>query len=516
MRRQYKRVLGVLLMVGLLIVTSLVGCKPQPAEQPQPTAAPQEAAEKEVATAEPTQAPAPAAKEKVTLKVVMTNNVESFLPGEDENNNEIIRYLEEKSGFDLEWTILPADEPWQKLALMMTSGDPPDVIYCPPKSVFADYLHQDALADITDYVAQSPNLQKLVPPETWAAVTWEGRIYAVPIPQNQNIAGTSGVFVRKDWFRELGLEEPTTLDEYYEVMKAFKEKKGVIPLTVTSSSGLIGGFTGAFGLGTAYKEKDGKLVYSYVEPEAKEYLAYMKKLYEEGLLDKEFPVNKSANVQEKMVAGQAAMSVVGWSAALPIDSSFKEKNPDGELGYIAPPVGPRGESGFNRHAPVRVYLLIPAQSKHIKEAVEFLDFMSREDIYTYVSFGEEGKHFERRDGEVFLLDEYQNRRFQMYYTLVDTQEGFAVRLRDKGFKVYSDQVVNYSVLEPLDTFAPPIPEVMSVEADLGALVEEYFVRFITGDLPLEQFDEYVEQWKAKGGELALEKLNNWYLNEFKK
>ncbi len=462
-----------------------------------------------------------AAEKKVTLTVVVPYNVETFLPGEDENNNEIINYLEEKSGFDLKWIILPPDQPWEKVSMMLASGDPPDIINCTDRNIFGQYLQQGVIAPIDEYLPNCPNINKLVPKEIWSAVTWKGKRYAVPIPQNQYISGTNGIFVRKDWLRELGFKkeaeskEPIPLNTYYRMLTAIKNKKKVVPFTV-GSTGIITGFAGAFGIGTAYKVKGNKIVYSYVQPEAKEYLTYMNKLYKEGLLDPEFPVNKAGNIQEKLVAGRAAMAVVGWADALPIDRSFKEKNPKGELGYIAPPKGPRGWGIANHSSPLRTTLIIPAQSKNKKEAMQFLDLMTRPDIYNFVSFGIEGKHYVREKGEIKLLPEYQNRRWQIYYILVDTQEAFAVRLRDKGFKVYSDQVVPYCNLYPIDGYAPPLPEVISVAPDLNSLVTEYFIRFITGDLSLDKFDEFVSEWRAKGGEKALEALNKWYKEEYKK
>lgn len=450
------------------------------------------------------------AADKVKLTVAYTYNVESFLPGEDENNNEIINYLREKSGFDIHWIILPPDQPWEKVNLMLASGDPPDIIYCPDKNQFGNWLHQGALARLDEYLTDTPNLDRLVPEDAWGAVTWEGGRYAVPIPQNQRIAGTTGIFVRTDWLDELGIERPETLDEYYDMMVRLKNDRKVIPLTAAAANGLIDGFTGAFGIGTAYKVKDGKIVCSYIEPEAKEYLAYMNKLYREGLLDMEFPVNKGGNVQEKMVSGQAAMAPVGWWDALPIDRNFTKLNPDGKLEYIKPPVGPRGEWGIPNHGPVRTFLVVPAQSRRIKEAVEFLEFMADPEVYNYVSFGLEGVHYYEENGEKFLTEEYENRRWQIYYTLVDTQEGFAIRLRDKGFKEYSDQVVDYCILENIDAYAPPLPELMDRSAELSEVIEEYYARFITGDLGLDRFDDFVRQWRRRGGDSVLDELNKWY------
>ena len=64
---------------------------------------------------------------KVTLTVVVQNNVESFLPGQDENNNAIIDYLEKGSGFDLNWVILPKDQPNEKLNMMLAAGEDLDI-----------------------------------------------------------------------------------------------------------------------------------------------------------------------------------------------------------------------------------------------------------------------------------------------------------------------------------------------------------------------------------------------------
>jgi len=520
MRQQGWRLAFSLLLCAAMI---LVGCRPDtppPAEvEEEPPASVEES--KEVAPSpekevEPEEEEAAPPKERITLTVVGPSNVESFRPGEDENNNELISNLEEWSGFDLNWVILPAEEPVNALNMMMASGDPPDIVFYGSLSVFATYLHQGVLAPLDEYLDGAGYINQLVPEDTWAPVTWEGQRYAVPIPQNQNIAGTGGIFARVDWFEEMGMEFPETIEDYHEVMVRFRDEKGVIPLTATPGNGVLTGFAGAFGIGTPYKVKDGELVYSYVQPEAKEYLEYMHKLYEEGLLDEEFPINTGVLVQEKLVAGQAALSPQGWAAALPIDRAFKEVEPDGRLAYIDPPVGPNGEWGINRHGPLRTYVYVPAESDHVAEAVQFIDFMCNPEVHTYVSFGEEGVHHEVRDGEYYLLDAYQDFRWQMYYVVVDTQNAFAVRLRDKGFKVYSDQVVDYAILDPIHLYAPPIPEVMEVESDINSLVEEYFVRFITGDLPLDDFDEFIEEWRAKGGAEAEAALNRWYQEDFAK
>ena len=42
------------------------------------------------------------AESDVTIKVVANANIQSFFDGEDENNNYMIRWIEEQVGFDVE------------------------------------------------------------------------------------------------------------------------------------------------------------------------------------------------------------------------------------------------------------------------------------------------------------------------------------------------------------------------------------------------------------------------------
>jgi putative aldouronate transport system substrate-binding protein len=449
---------------------------------------------------------------KVTLSVVVQNNVESFLPGDNENKNAIIDFLKEGTGFNFNWIILPKDQPTEKLNMMMASGDDLDVVRLVDKNLFGAYLSQTALAPLDEYIPNCPNMKKFIPDETWAPVTWQGKIYAVGIPASYE--ASSSVVVRQDWLEELGLKEPVSLEDYQNTLTTLTQKTEY-PFSCVGLS-VVGGFAGAFGLGTTYAVKNDKVVYTYIEPEAKEYIAYMKKLYKENLIDPECPINKDASLKEKIINNKVGMTVLGWAGMLPIDNDFKVKVPNGKLKVIAPPVGANGKSGFQKTPPLYCMLSVPAKSKHKEEAMQFLDFMCKEEVHSFISFGKEGEHFVKENGEIKLTPEYQNWRWQMYYVLVDTPAAFAVRCRDKGFKPYFDEMVPYATLRDISQLAPPYKEVSSIASDLWKVTEEYFMKMITDEMPIEEFNKFVEQWKARKGEEALKVLNDWYANEYKK
>ena len=89
------------------------------------------------------------------------------------------------------------------------------------------------------------------------------------------------------------MNKPSTMDEFYELLKAVKEKDpggvgDVIPLTANSADDLRIGLLPNFGLvhdNGIYVDDDGVVRYAFIQPQFKEYLKFMHKLYEEQLLD---------------------------------------------------------------------------------------------------------------------------------------------------------------------------------------------------------------------------------------
>lgn len=65
--------------------------------------------------------------------------------------------------------------------------------------------------------------------------TDDGNYFAFPFIRGEDkLCYTVGGFVRQDWHEELGMEVPTTVDEWHDVLTAFKEEKGAeAPLALT-------------------------------------------------------------------------------------------------------------------------------------------------------------------------------------------------------------------------------------------------------------------------------------------
>ena len=115
-----------------------------------------------------------------------------------------------------------ADEE-DKLNLILASGQEYDLIKVPSRQLLTKYIKNNAIQPLSDLINQyGDNLQKYIRPETWDMVTSNGEIYAIP---EEAVADVEwGIGVREDWVNALGMELPTTPDEFYELLKAFKEQ----------------------------------------------------------------------------------------------------------------------------------------------------------------------------------------------------------------------------------------------------------------------------------------------------
>lgn len=455
-----------------------------------------------------------AAESKPVTIEVMTNynpNIETFAQGQDPNNNEIIEWLRENSGFDIQVELLPKDGADQKIAIVLASGDVPDIINMPGKNMYGQFAAQGALYAIDDLLDEAPVYKAVVPEDTWKSVMVNGKIYALPAPQTYH--GVFGIFTRIDYLDQLGIEKPTvndpwTVEEYYDVLAQLSEMDGVVGLT--GSGWLFRGFAGAFGVSPNWRDVDGKLVPGVVQPLAKQYLQFLRRLYEEGILDREFAVNKNQNIKEKLVSGQAAMGVLAWWDAKVAYEALEANNVAAELEYIAPPVGPTGLWGMAKRGPTTFLRAIPRDAKHPLEAMQLMDFLATEAAQDLVGFGFEGVHYTREGEDIIATPKAEEIRWRIIYQWIDTPYSFNHRVRMKGYNPWFIPTETWTVLDDWSLFAPSMDVFDKNAAPLGDFVEENYIKFIMGERPLSEFDEFADEYMARGGQESMDAINEWY------
>ncbi|MDI4648418.1 extracellular solute-binding protein [Cohnella hashimotonis] len=442
--------------------------------------------------------------------------METFKGADTINSNRLIDKLREASGFNIQYEALPLENPSQKISIIFASGDVPDIMTIAGKSDYFKLAKQGALEPLDDLIAKEmPNVSNMAGQEALDAVKFDGKIYAIPYRQAQKVG--NGLLARTDVLKELGLKEPGTLDEFYETMKTIKEKKNIAPLSIaTSNPGyFFDGFTpfaAAFGVATPTKIKDGKLVFSWVQPEYKEFLETMKKWYDEGLLDQEFAIKKGT--QDTLINGTAVFTPMYWGSVPEIDNALKEKKEGGTVGFIAPPVGKNGESGLQDSSISTTYIIIPKQAKNKLGAAQYLNFLYTPETDELVNYGIEGTDYTKKDGVITQTPEQSaNIPWRSIYPLGDTDAGFAARLKAKGLLPYYEPLLQYKKLREETNYAPSVEAYDAKFTELRNYMEENSMKFIMGKRSLSEFDSYVKDFNAKGGQDAIDAMNAWFASK---
>lgn len=136
-----------------------------------------------------------------------------------------IREEMNKVGINVEFIAVPRNEETTKIQTMMASGTAPDVIMTYDPTLAESYYVQGGTYDLSPYIDgenQAKNLKAYVTDQVLdLGRNTKGELWAVPA--RRSITARQNVFIRKDWLDKLGMEVPTTPDELYNVLKAFKD-----------------------------------------------------------------------------------------------------------------------------------------------------------------------------------------------------------------------------------------------------------------------------------------------------
>lgn len=325
--------------------------------------------------------------------------------GKTVEENELFgKALGEALGLEVEW-LKPAGD---YLPTALQSGERFDLIYL--NTPFMDVLvDQGALLPLTDFITSSPILSDptVIPPGEWEMLRYpDGQIYAV---FNKYEGGTLPT-VRKDWLDKLGLDIPETLDDFYNVLKAFKEQdpdgNGKDDTYGLTTAGLydIQGFMGAFGVKARYViDENGKRTIPFASEAAIPAFAWLNKLYREGLLDPNFVTNTTADMRNLFLADRVGM-VTYWDMWVGLFNSMRlqeDPNTDFLAMGIAGPVGANGERILRRGDPS--IFAIPANARNPQNAKKFLEWWHTQDGIYLGSLGIKGHDYiEHPDGTLEL------------------------------------------------------------------------------------------------------------------
>ena len=243
----------------------------------------------------------------------------------------VVQRLEKDTNVHVEWTQVPQTSWDERMNIMFASNYLPDAIIG-GVDVATNFYQLTPLDDLIDQYAPHVKAWLEEHPEYKKALTLEdGHIYSLPIgDEAYTNVFTNVMWINTQWLKNLGLEKPTTTEEFYQVLKAFKEQDAngdgdptnEIPFSFCGMKDYGNSakyFFGAWGLihnGSYCMVKGDKVIFPYAEEKFFNALQYMNKLYQEGLLDQEAFTQSNDQYLAKGATGDNLGVIYAWSPNL--------------------------------------------------------------------------------------------------------------------------------------------------------------------------------------------------------
>ncbi len=448
------------------------------------------------------------------------------------------QYAEEITGVDIIFTIVNSESYQTNFQLMVASGDITDLTAnsSDQYSSSAAMIEDGVAIDLMEYQDELSNYFAALNyySEYWtSAVSQEGyMVEAITIADDYK--QSSGLQIREDWLEKLGMDVPTTFDELYEALSAFKTEFGAdqaLLLTgdiVITGSSLVGGF-GSAGYSVSDGSnnmwvKDGVVQNGLLDDGFKEYMEMIAQWYAEGLIGTDFATESNdpftSNADSYIQGGNAGV----WSAQSDnMDSNMsagQELDPDysicamaeitvdDEIFHFGSSTVGTSSTGKN--------VAISECCENLELALAWIDFWYTDEGIILANYGIEGEGLTYdADGNPCLSDlVLYNDEFPMisfattYYTLacVPTLQDY-----DRTFAAYSDANLAamdlwssteddlYTLPAQVELTADESADYSSIWSDLSTYANTEVFKFVMGEYNFdEDWDSFIAEIKNKG------------------
>lgn len=437
------------------------------------------------------------------------------------------KQLEEITGYVTHWYALPQENSDQKLLLEISTGADYDLLLRMGSSGYSQLSAQGALIELNDILDKyGSNITKEISDFAWQSTTdSKGTINAIPhedmvaSPSEPYGMFTGGIGVRSDLLEELDTKLPTTLDEFTAFLENAKEKLGFAPLTANKSSIFNQAVMMAFGMGgPEWYDVDGVYTHRIKHPQITKYLAYMQKLYKEGLLDNDMPINTSDNAKEKFASKNALalMPLMFWDIPSMV-SALATSNPDCKIEFITGLSADSSEKGtYYIQRGAKTFTCVSQNSKNAEHAINWLNIISEEENYRLVYIGEEGVSYELKNDSYYPIftDDESDADFSHYTNsdkfsgINDPVESFKMwqaRARKtpemaEAYEAMNAHVDEYNVEYNIESYGKTAPVVQEYNTALGTEFADAFLKAVVdGTDPEQAVAAMRANWDKNGG-----------------
>ena len=505
----------------------------------------------DVVNGETNQQTYPLTEETVTL-TYWYPNAGSMAELADFNDSYFFKWYEELTNVHIDFIVPAAGSEAEAFQLLFASDSMPDMVYSYPNQTTYSYragqdkaIEDGYFIDIAEYLDYAPNyLSWLANNDDLRKASYSdtGKLYGMwgvwSGMDSEHTYADYGLAIRQDFLDKVGMEVPTTYSEWEAVLTAFKDELGIQAPLYTSKFGIDQGEMMA-GYDTApyWYQRDGVIQYGPMDDGYRDYLVMMHDWYEKGLLDPDFATRSSSGVtaDNDMILNDKVGALTDYGTRLG-DTYVSRGATNTDFNLVGAPQPTKDPDDPTYVEPAyrdNTYTMmvsgvcnsVSADSENIELAVRWLDGFYAEEIALNANYGTEeyegtvwhnddttstGRiidydyRYSNPDGKSsgMILVEYSAKNPPIRY------EGMQVEcssdIKQEGYEIWK----LYEPVNAVPTRITPTSEegteFASLYTDIETYVQECNVKFIMGQMSLDDYDSYRDTLTQMGIDRCIE------------
>jgi putative aldouronate transport system substrate-binding protein len=423
--------------------------------------------------------------------------------------------LQELTNTALDITWIPSSAYTEKLNVSVTSGDMPMAMFVsqPMNATIVSSTRAGMFWEIGPLLKDYPLLSQ-INKLAYHNLKIDGKDYGLPRPQP---LGVDTVIYRKDWLNNLGLKEPKTIEDVYQLAKAFQmndpDKNGkndTIGFATDTSLAGLNIVLAWYGAPNKFSvDQNGKFTADFMTKEYVDALRFFKRMYDDKVMNTDFVLTQTAQKVDLIRKGIAGMYFEANFNSAERQLDIRTHTPKAEIDIAYRIQGPKGERllsalGYNaRYMFSKTSVKTEAQ---LKDILAFFEKMQSPEVVTLLKWGIEGVHYKVENGKKVSIDEvlYNKEVEPLKFLRLDKENADLTgnsTLDTKVNETYAD-MASIAVQNPAIAL---ISQTMTEKgAQLTKIIDDAKIKFILGELDEAGFKQEVDKWLKSGGQKILD------------
>ena len=478
----------------------------------------------------------------------------SNLPeGDTYEDNAYTRYLRKMLNIQNDNIYMESEDRYNEFANIIVKDQTiPDVMVVSDRETLKELVENDLVEDLTEAFEKctSPRIKEMYESyggELLEAGKFDGKLMAVPETVIDH--GPNLLWLRKDWMDKLGLKEPETLEDAYEIIEAFVKNKmgteeGEEPVGLAYDTGLVGTTSSSYSVDAVFDsfhaspqrwiQKDGRIIYGSLTEETKKALFCLHDLYERGILDKNFALRAPNNIRDLVVEGKCgAFFGLWWTPNNPLmDALEKDKNAEWEPYYLQEPSGQEVYASLRNNK----YVVVRKGYEHPEIVMKIISVLFDYTRYEAEDAEEVNAYFalnvDPTARPLVINVDYNEATYQVTkniraalngaygennLTAIEASYYQACRnylekenYTAEDWAAYKSRISAVGLLVDGD-YTPAVHPYLDdtdgvIPQSLKQLEKDAFIKIIMGEEPVSYFDVFVRQWYQQGGQELTEQI----------